>query len=156
MNDNAKRWVEALRSGKYEQGKNGLRTKDKFCCLGVACDIYDNTIWDKLPENLGRLPSYVREWLDLSHDEGEYKGSYLTNDNDIKNKSFEEIADIIESEPEGLFVNDKSSNILEILRWLELDDRTNVDPISEDDAQENCKPFPNNVVSVTTIPPESV
>lgn len=42
-----------------------------------------------------------------------------------------------------------------IMRWLELDDRTNVPSISEDDAQENCKPFPNNVVSVTTIPPES-
>lgn len=33
-------WVAALRSGKYEQGKYTLRTPDnKFCCLGVYCDM---------------------------------------------------------------------------------------------------------------------
>ena len=35
-----KEWVEALRSGKYEQGKSFLHTRSsKFCCLGIACDI---------------------------------------------------------------------------------------------------------------------
>jgi hypothetical protein len=35
-----KEWVEALRSGRYKQGKNTLRTKDdEYCCLGVLCDI---------------------------------------------------------------------------------------------------------------------
>ena len=35
-----KQWVEALRSGKYEQGEKTLKTPDdKFCCLGVLCDI---------------------------------------------------------------------------------------------------------------------
>jgi hypothetical protein len=33
------RFVEALRSGKYKQGRDRLRTGDKFCCLGVACDL---------------------------------------------------------------------------------------------------------------------
>ena len=33
--------VDALRSGKYQQGRKTLRSGDnKFCCLGVACDIY--------------------------------------------------------------------------------------------------------------------
>ena len=35
-------WIEALRSGKYEQAKGILRDVDdnnKFCCLGVACEI---------------------------------------------------------------------------------------------------------------------
>lgn len=33
-------WVDALRSGKYEQGRLALRSKDdKYCCLGVLCDI---------------------------------------------------------------------------------------------------------------------
>lgn len=33
-------WLEALRSGKYEQGNSVLRTADgKYCCLGVLCDI---------------------------------------------------------------------------------------------------------------------
>ena len=31
--------VDALRSRKYKQGVGRLRIDDKFCCLGVACDI---------------------------------------------------------------------------------------------------------------------
>lgn len=27
-------WVEALRSGKYQQGEKTFRTNDKYCCLG--------------------------------------------------------------------------------------------------------------------------
>ena len=35
--------VEALRSGKYEQGRQVLRRHvNKFCCLGVACDISES------------------------------------------------------------------------------------------------------------------
>ena len=34
------RWVDALRSGEYEQGTDALRTAENtFCCLGVACDL---------------------------------------------------------------------------------------------------------------------
>lgn len=40
------------------------------------------------------------------------------------------------------------------MQWLELDDRTNVPPISEKSAQDNCKPFPHSVVSVKTLPPQ--
>jgi len=33
-------WLEALRSGKYEQGKSLLRPDDNsYCCLGVLCQI---------------------------------------------------------------------------------------------------------------------
>lgn len=39
------KWLEALRSGKYKQGKNFLRIEDRFCCLGVLCDIIDPTKW---------------------------------------------------------------------------------------------------------------
>lgn len=38
-----KKWVEALRSKKYKQGKNQLKRGDKFCCLGVLCDLYRKT-----------------------------------------------------------------------------------------------------------------
>lgn len=31
-----KKWLEALRSGKYEQGKGELFYEGKYCCLGVA------------------------------------------------------------------------------------------------------------------------
>jgi len=33
------KWVEALRSGDYEQGDYALRSASGFCCLGVACDM---------------------------------------------------------------------------------------------------------------------
>lgn len=39
--DLKQQWVNALRSGKYEQGPNQLRHKDEFCCLGVLCDIVE-------------------------------------------------------------------------------------------------------------------
>jgi len=38
-----KKWVAALRSGKYKQGKHRLKQTDikgdSYCCLGVACEI---------------------------------------------------------------------------------------------------------------------
>lgn len=42
MNSEIKQqWLEALRSGKYEQGKGELKTPyGGFCCLGVLCDLY--------------------------------------------------------------------------------------------------------------------
>lgn len=33
------RWIEALRSGKYKQGKGALRTGECNCCLGVLAEI---------------------------------------------------------------------------------------------------------------------
>lgn len=32
-------WVNALRSGDYEQGRGWLNNNGKFCCLGVLCDL---------------------------------------------------------------------------------------------------------------------
>ncbi len=40
------KWVEALRSGEYKQGKGTLRTNNNlFCCLGVLCDILSPDKW---------------------------------------------------------------------------------------------------------------
>lgn len=73
-----KQWVEALRSDKYEQGKKALRSKDdKFCCLGVLCDIsktHLNIDWEPeeeredfkiyvMDKNGGVLPDKVWEYL---------------------------------------------------------------------------------------------
>ena len=42
------RWLEALRSGKYQQGRYVLRTADNtYCCLGVLCDLLDPSKWTK-------------------------------------------------------------------------------------------------------------
>ena len=43
--------VSALRSGEYKQTADGLRREDKFCVLGVICDVYmkDNPgIWEEV------------------------------------------------------------------------------------------------------------
>src|SRR6056297_2776684 len=46
MKETTQKWIDALRSGKYEQNISALRSNDnKFCCLGVLCDIYDPTKW---------------------------------------------------------------------------------------------------------------
>lgn len=56
-------WIEALRSGKYEQGFGALQTRSgKFCCLGVVCELL------KLPRELtkqSRFPAALpdTEWV---------------------------------------------------------------------------------------------
>lgn len=68
-------WTKALRSGEYTQGKSVLRRDDKFCCLGVACDLYskehpeypvrdykDSYTYGPNAINLV-LPTEVQEWL---------------------------------------------------------------------------------------------
>ena len=41
------KWIAALRSGKYKQGTGCLRDIDSnaFCCMGVLCDIVDDSKW---------------------------------------------------------------------------------------------------------------
>lgn len=121
MNDNAKAWVAALRSGEFKQGMGALREGDEFCCLGVACELaaregitnaeeppsdplIDN-IWHYGGEN-GVLPPEVTEWLGLRTNCGAWQegiiGGSLASQND-NGASFDEIAAIIESERPGLF-----------------------------------------------------
>ncbi len=35
------RWIKALESGRYRQGKDYLKAEGKFCCLGVLRHIVD-------------------------------------------------------------------------------------------------------------------
>jgi hypothetical protein len=38
--ERVKLWVDALRSGEFEQGYSLLRTSEgRYCCLGVACEV---------------------------------------------------------------------------------------------------------------------
>jgi len=115
MNDNAKKWVAALRSGKYPQGKSWLLKDGKYCCLGVACELAAQTGLTSSPSHPqfknvvtfdgedAFLPSSVRKWLGLVEVDGAPKNGPSLVDLNDKGKTFEEIADFIESEPEGLF-----------------------------------------------------
>lgn len=53
MNQELKdRWVTALLSDKYTQGRGRLQTNDnKFCCLGVLCDILQPEGWIEEPSD---------------------------------------------------------------------------------------------------------
>jgi hypothetical protein len=119
LNKNAKKWIRALRSGKFKQGKSVLATVDgKFCCLGIACElaVKAGIIRPKRRNSEGNfvygannrkyLPTTVQKWLGLTDNEGPFKkegiNSSLSEEND-RGVTFKKIADIIESEPDGLF-----------------------------------------------------
>lgn len=114
MNNNIKLWIDALRSGEYKQGRRKLKNGDTYCCLGVLCDLYAKETgkgkWREDDQFLtdGRtsafnLPLDVMKWAGVCLSEGRfaYGGKSLVALND-EGKSFSDIAEIIESEPEGL------------------------------------------------------
>lgn len=113
MNDNAKKWVAALRSGDYKQGQNYLCQGDCYCCLGVACELFikEGGELNKIQKNNyyqyggkdGHLPEIVRDWLGLTFPQASWGNNSLLLLNDNEELDFNQIADVIESEPEGLF-----------------------------------------------------
>lgn len=110
LNPVAVSWIEALRGKgpqKYKQARGKLRIDDKYCCLGVLTDLAVKAKVCKPKELDGSVLCHkVQKWAGLSSDYGSYGKhavSSLVTDNDSNKKSFRKIADIIESEPEGLF-----------------------------------------------------
>ena len=113
-----KKWLAALRSGKYEQGKMFLKLDNRFCCLGIACDIVKNIlnfpISNKLNVRSGNyvtnydgedigLPKTVQDYFKfISKQGGNYVATALSHLND-KGKTFQEIADIVTKNPEYYF-----------------------------------------------------
>jgi len=37
-----KKWLKALRSGDYKQTQGRLKNHERYCCLGVLCDVVKN------------------------------------------------------------------------------------------------------------------
>lgn len=129
-----KLWTDALRSGDYKQGESFLRKRrtdeDVFCCLGVLCELavkegitpqaermvvanfYQYA--DKGQSAIGRLPDAVKDWAGLAGNGGEFTNEFhgqlsLAGLNDLESLSFSEIADFIDSNPEGLFRDDSQT-----------------------------------------------
>lgn len=122
MNDNARMWVAALRTGKIPQGYGHLERKDRLCVLGVGCKlasqvgITKRSIDPNDPKivqygttslNDDVLPKEVQTWLGLASGYGRFKDAQgfetsLIRLNDM-GLTFTELAAIIESEPPGLF-----------------------------------------------------
>jgi hypothetical protein len=61
------KWIKALRSGQYKQCKEQLRNNNKYCCLGVACDIVPNAIFEDCDVS---LPLSVTQYYN-------FKNSYV-------------------------------------------------------------------------------
>jgi len=122
------KWLEALRSGHYDQGSGWLRGEDNtFCCLGVLCDVYDKQVvanggksewkhstWSSIRKGFIESnftavpPDEVMEWATENYlqPDGKTLGpsfDYSGGDNCLTSdndngKSFNEIANIIEKE----------------------------------------------------------
>jgi len=96
-------WILNLRSKEYEQGMQALRTlDDKYCCLGVLCDITPNNVWFE-DGNLDLRSNYTNQSgtlldNDILHDLGiaDVTQKILAGLNDM-GTSFDDIADCIEA-----------------------------------------------------------
>lgn len=111
-----KLWIDALRSGKYRKGVGVLNRNDRYCCMGVLCEVaiengcrvnkvkdiergtinYDGCTafvpqsvinWGKLRENV----TYIVKGAVIN-----LPGTHVAYLNDSERKSFNEIADLIE------------------------------------------------------------
>jgi hypothetical protein len=107
--DLRRKWVEALRSGRYQKSTGTLNIRGGYCCLGVACDILDPEQTMHPWRQSAYPPNCIRDAFGLSTTEGLFTGTggvhkSLASLNDGGN-SFAEIADIIESNPPGLFID---------------------------------------------------
>lgn len=105
------KWVAALRSGEYKQGKDRLRSRDnKFCCLGVLCNLHAQAHpeiaamqprADAYMGEEGYYPAAVAEWAGLRHRmltvSIEGNDSNIASHND-RGATFEQIADAIEAQ----------------------------------------------------------
>jgi hypothetical protein len=96
------KWLSALRSGEYQQGRCYLRTNSGFCCLGVLCDLYGkehNVEWElvgagtyyEFQDEPELLPLSVAEWAGVDR----HRSLTLGELNDT-GSTFNEIADLIE------------------------------------------------------------
>ena len=69
MNDLYDRWITALESGTYAKGKGYLRQTYKYCCLGVACDLYDRNSWNQVSNifKTGTKPTAIELPAEVQH-----------------------------------------------------------------------------------------
>lgn len=123
--------ADALRSGKYEQGAGTLRRvaertysedlrdtlvvpleKPQYCCLGVACEVYNEHATNPLvvrvdgcytyyDDNVvSYLPAAVQKWLGMNasgrfNSDEPFKS--LVQQNDLAHATFKKIADLFET-----------------------------------------------------------
>jgi hypothetical protein len=124
--DVAKKWVKALRSGKYKQGQGYLKQfnskgQPRHCCLGVLCEIYNDTMKNSHKKSLNTieyhkiicfgketqvLPLIVKKWAGMKTYIGIMNNSnkveYCLSGINDSGKKFSTIANIIEENVDNL------------------------------------------------------
>ena len=83
-------WIKALRSGKYKKTIGALQLNNEYCCLGVACDLYQQYVGGLEVKSIKTddehavtifyfngndsvLPPKVQKWLGLNSKDGAYE-----------------------------------------------------------------------------------
>ena len=127
-----KKWIKALRSGKYKQGQGTLKHYDtnaqaRHCCLGVLCELYNDQMRKDKKKTLSEktlyhdsfthgvvefnrsrdyLPKKVVDWADMNDNLGWFYDQGNRDDclSDLNDdgKKFKTIANIIEKNWENL------------------------------------------------------
>lgn len=116
------KWLEALRSGKYVQGKGNLFNKEDntYCCLGVLCKVMNVPAFDTdnphtkfvnfggpddfssagLPRSVQEEAGIFGPYGDFTYIDAEQGGAAISESlahvNDTSGLGFPEIADLIE------------------------------------------------------------
>lgn len=77
--DNRINWLLALRSGEWKQGVGELRNHDRYCCIGVACDVLGKKLatvsdahsgYKLFMEQLNIYNDFKEKLIDLNDKEG--------------------------------------------------------------------------------------
>lgn len=93
------RWLQALKSGDYQQTTGYLRDSLGYCCLGVLTDLYYKDInhgqWD-IPNATQVLPDKVMDWANCGANDPILGKDYASGTND-GGATFDEIAELIEA-----------------------------------------------------------
>jgi hypothetical protein len=125
MSSKRQAWLEALRSGDYQQGKGALKRISEYgyevthCCMGVACEViaperfsekpciggkypFTGPVYDYQYERMVKTELYgspsddIQQLLGISENDV----SDLIHLNDAEGRDFKFIADYIETLPE--------------------------------------------------------
>lgn len=100
---NVRKWVKALRSGKYKQAKYVLHDGEGYCCLGVVCVLAGmKPKFRKGQHHFGQstciLPTQAKRWLGIKDDDPIIGRRSATTLNDDDNLRLKTIANRIEKD----------------------------------------------------------
>ena len=114
INENAQKWLDALRSGHYEQYRHNLLSRDggAYCCLGVACrDLQardGDGYWTMSSGSAGwkfiatksigntQLPRDVIEWLGIRNSTGKFDTPF-----EPENENEREVTSLLKANDKG-------------------------------------------------------